>query len=248
MLLIDSRVGSKDLLKPMMKAGVEARLCELEFGDVAFTGKGDKGAALEIAVELKTIGDLVSSLRSGRLAGHQLPGLLKTYDRVWLLIEGNWKHDDAGQIVTYWGPQRGWRPLPGRMTASELEKQVLTLENCGGLHTRYVGSRRDTVRFLTNLYRWWTDRDLDKHTSHLAVHTPPSLLPVSDFRRAVMAWPGVGKKASRAAERAFKTVRKAATVGQERWAALETQDDHGNVRKVGRKVADQIERFLTEEH
>lgn len=245
MLLVDDRVGSKDLLKPLRDAGLPAEIARLEFGDVTFQGKGPGGSSLDIAVELKTLSDLVGSLRSGRLAGHQLPGLSQQYDYTWLVVEGMWRHDEAGQVITYRGKYRGWVPVPGRMSAGELEKQVLTLENCGGLHVRYTNSRRDTVRFLSNLYRWWTDVAVDQHTSHLAVHTAPTIVPVSDFRQAVMRWPNIGLKTSKAVEREFgRSIRKACLASIERWAGIETITDKGQARRLGQKAATEIVRFL----
>lgn len=245
MLLIDDRVGSKDLLKPLKAAGLPAEIARLDFADVCFQGKGPNGSALDIGVELKTLSDLVGSLRSGRLAGHQLPGLSSHYDYTWLIVEGLWRHDEAGQVVMYRGKMRGWQPIPGRMTASELEKQVLTLENCGGMHVRYVNSRRDTVRFISNLYRWWTDIAVDMHTSHLAVHTAPTIVPVSDFRQAIMRWPNIGLKTSKAVELAFRgSIRAACLASIEEWATIETITDKGQARRLGVKAATEIVKFL----
>src|ERR1035437_8002080 len=129
MILVDLRIGSKYLLAPLKAAGFEAQLVELEFGDIAFEGKGPNGTTLNIGVELKVLGDLVNSLRTGRLAGHQLPGLLKTYDYAWLLVEGEWRANAAGQVTTQ-KRRRLWTGIPGKMSASELDKQLLTLELC----------------------------------------------------------------------------------------------------------------------
>ncbi len=245
MILVDRRVGSKELLQPLLAAGMMVTLTELEFGDVAFQGFGPKGTTLDIGVELKTIGDCVSSLTSGRLAGHQLPGLRAAYEHTWVLVEGNWRHDDHGQLVTYQGKRRGWKPIPGRMSATELEKQLLTLELCGGVHVRHTNSRSDTLRFLCSLYRWWTDKAVDAHTSHLAVHTPPALVAVSPFRQAVMRWPGLGLKASLAVERHFgASVIRAVTAEPGEWAEIETVDDRGKTRRLGMAVAMKLERFF----
>src|ERR1035437_3942143 len=137
MILVDRRVGSNDLLAPLKAAGFDAQLVELAFGDIAFEGKGLNGTPLNVGVELKRLGDLVSSLRTGRLAGHQLPGLLRTYDYAWLLVEGQWRANAAGQVTTQ-KRSRLWTVIPGKMTASELDKQLLTLELCGGLHVAHT--------------------------------------------------------------------------------------------------------------
>src|SRR3954469_1333034 len=107
-LWIDRRIGSKDLLKPIIATGLDAEITELAFADVAFTGQGTNGVSVDIGIELKNLNDLVGSLRSGRLAGHQLPGLRSAYEFSWLIVEGLWRTNDAGMVVTYQGKSRGW--------------------------------------------------------------------------------------------------------------------------------------------
>ncbi len=245
MIYIDRRVGSVDLCEPLLAAGLPAQITELEYADLAFEGQGAKGTTLSIGIELKNINDMVGSLRSGRLAGHQLPGLRQTYDRAWVLCEGQWRHDDVGNLVSYQGKYRGWKPLPGKMSAFELEKQLLTIELCGGVHVRHCTTRRDSLRFIGSLYRWFTDKAMDAHTSHLAVHNPPVLVAVSDFRQAVMRWPGIGLKASKAVEVRFKSsIARAGAAGVDEWAAIETVDDKGKTRRLGTSVATKLVTFL----
>src|ERR1035437_1014644 len=234
MILVDRRIGSNDLLAPLKAADFEAQLVELEFGDIAFEGKGPNGTTLNIGVELKVLGDLVNSLRTGRLAGHQLPGLLKTYDFSWLLVEGEWRVDPRGYVIT-----GRTKKSHSHMMASELDKQLLTLELCGGLHVTHTHTRADTVRFLGNLYHWWTDRALTDHTSHLALHVVPAVYAISPFRAAVCQWPGIGVKTSKMVEQKFKTIRCAAAAPVEEWAAITTGD-----RKLGKKTAERIVKFL----
>jgi len=234
MILVDRRIGSNDLLKPLQQAGFEAQLVELEFGDIAFEGKGPNGTTLNVGVELKVLGDLINSLRTGRLAGHQLPGLLKTYDYTWLLVEGEWRVDPRGYVIT-----GKTKKSHSHMMASELDKQLLTLELCGGLHVAHTHTRADTVRFLGNLYRWWTDRAVDQHTSHLALHVSPTVYAISPFRAAVCQWPGIGVKTSKAVESRFHSIRGAASASVEEWAQITTGE-----RKLGRKTAERVVKFL----
>ncbi len=246
MILVDRRVGSKDLLKPLRAAGLDAELVELEFADVAFSGRGTKGSSVDIGIELKTLGDFVGSVRSGRLAGHQLPGLRAAYEHAWLVVEGNWRADERGNVVTWQGQSRGWRPLKGNMLASELEKHVLTFELCGGLHARYTNSRNDTVRFLTNLYRWWTDQALDHHTSHMAVHDQPTLVPISPWRHAFCKLPGIGVKTSKAVAEHFEnSLARASRAGVTEWSNIEVHDEStGKTRRLGASTAQRIVHFL----
>lgn len=241
MLLVDKRAGSKDLIKPL-RAILGADNVEevtLDFGDIAFTGRGVKDTPIDVGIEHKKLDDIVACCRDGRFAGHQLPGLRKDYQHAWLMIEGQWKHDAAGFITTYQGPHRGWKPLPGKMRASEFEKHILTFELCGGVHVRYTNTRADSVRAIVDLYRWFTDKPMDAHTSHLAVHTPATLGPVSAFRKAVMAWPHVGFKMSKAAEKRFGSVEQAAMASAAWWAEVETEG-----RRFGEVNAQKLVNFL----
>jgi ERCC4-type nuclease len=243
-IYVDSRVGSKDLLAPLQALGLEAELTTLEFGDVCFEGKGLKGSLIEIGIELKTLGDAINSLRSGRLSGHQLPGLRNTYTYAWLILEGQWRQNEFGQMTTYQG-RRGWTVLPGKMSASEFEKQILTLELCGGLIARYTNSRVDTVRFIAALYRWFSDKAMDQHRSHLKTHDTPTLTPVSAYRAFYMKIPGVGYRLSQAVENHFKGgPRQASCASIDEWANIMQVSDEGKSRKLGNTVATRIVSFL----
>ena len=90
MILVDTRAGSNELIEPLLKAGLPVEEATLEFGDLAFLGRGEGGKKLTIGIEHKKMGDLVQSMTGGRLAGHQLPGMLGMYDRCWLIAEGDW--------------------------------------------------------------------------------------------------------------------------------------------------------------
>lgn len=242
MIYVDGRAGSRDFLVPLAKLLGKENIekTTLDYGDFAFSGRGANDVPVDIAVEHKTLADIAACCRDGRFAGHQLPGLRKSYSHSWLMVEGTWRHDEKGFITTYQGPRRGWSPLPGKMRASEFEKHLLTFELCGGVHVRYTNTRADSVRALVDLYRWWTDRAMDAHTSHLAVHQPVTLGTVSGFRQAVMQWPGVGLKVSKAVEEVFGgSITIASAAGIDRWAAI----DVGG-KRLGETTARKIVTFL----
>jgi ERCC4-type nuclease len=69
-------------------------------------------------------------------------------------------------------------------------------------------------------------------------------VPISDFRQIVNGIPGVGFKASLAAERKFKTVRRAMRASIQEWAELTTLDDKGKPRRLGEKLAVRIDKVL----
>jgi ERCC4-type nuclease len=249
MLLVDYRAGSKELVVPLRHLGLTVDETTLDFGDVAFQGRGDKDAPVDVGIEFKQLEELLASLRSGRFVGHQLIGLRNTFEHSWLLVEGEYRVDtQSGLILTLqWSVKKrrkDWLPVRPRFTISELEKQMLTLQLKGGLHVQFTQTRTDSLRYLHNLYRWFTDVAFDAHTSHLAIYRAPTLLPISVFRQVVSGIPGVGFKASLAAEKRFKTIRRAVNARPEEWAAVSTIGDDGKGKRLGEKVASRIDKAL----
>lgn len=253
MIVVDYRVGSEDLAEPLEAMGLEVardangKLLKLDFADIAFTAKGPQGRPRSVGIELKKLGDLVSSLRTGRLSGHQLPGLCESYDYTWLLVEGYWRTNSQGQVVIErWSRttrRMEWVPAPGGMTSAEMQKQVFTLELCGGLRPHWANTRNDTLQFIANLYRWFNDKHMDKHQSHLTTHTPMSFIKVSAFRDAIQRYPGIGTKASLAVEQYFRgSLRRATAASVDEWAGIEVVGDKGP-RRLGLSVAKQIVAF-----
>jgi hypothetical protein len=218
--------------------------------------RGPSGTTLEIGIEYKKLGEMMTSIRDGRFSGHQLPGMLGEkgmYDYGFLLIEGEWRIDDDGFLTTLQfrrGKRPEWKRAPGNMRASEYEKHLLTYQLCGGVHVRHARNQADSVRIIADLYRWWTDRAIDEHTSHLAQHRPAFLSNVSAFRRAIAAWPGVGLKWSKAVEAELKGLDAeqnlgiAANWGVPQWAGLSTTDNKGNTRRFGEANARKLVKFL----
>lgn len=224
MILVDSRAGSCDLVKPLKDMGLPVEETTLEYGDLCFMGRGEQGAHVYVGIEHKKLPDLVQSLATGRLQDTQLRGMLATYDRMWLVIEGDWNHDANGRVAMFKG--RGERrPLKGAPPAIELEKRILCLETRGGFRVRHCPTRRDTVRFLCALYRFWNDKDLDQHTSHLAIHAPDLdrglFAPISLKRRLASQLPGIGFQRSRAVDAHFETIVEMANAPAEEWVKIE---------------------------
>jgi ERCC4-type nuclease len=243
LLLVDYREGSHDLVLPLQRMGLEVEETTLEFGDVSFIGRGNKGKAVSVGIEFKKLGEYVASLRSNRLCGHQLIGMRDAYDYSWLLIEGELLYDAKGGLQRRAG-KRKLKPLPGSMGISEYLKRTIVGHLCGGLNPWFSQNRADSLQFIQALYRTWTDVDLDKHRSHLAIYQAPTLIPVSKTREAFNAWDHIGYAVSKAVEDKFGSVRAAANASAEEWAALTTTDKNGNKRKLGMKDALKITTFL----
>lgn len=241
MLLIDDRAGSKELATPLQKLGLPVELTRLEFGDVAFIGRGEKGADVSIGIEFKQLGELVSSFRSERLQGFQLIGMRDTYDYSYLFFEGSWLYDKQGLLQRRSKTTGKPVPLGGQMTISELLKRVFVMHLRGGLNPWPTTSRQDTLSSIRDLYRVWTDKSIDQHKSHIGMYVAPGLVPMSDVRRTFSTFPGIGRAASLAVDQYFGgNLARATSASIEDWSNIRTLDDQGKPRRLGTKVAERV--------
>ena len=100
MIFVDDRVGSRELMRYLPPQLAE--LTRLQFGDAMWLGNGPDGP-LHIGVEIKAIGDMLKSIVDGRFAGHQLPGLLRDFHVVYLIVEGKYRpQKDTGLLQIPW--------------------------------------------------------------------------------------------------------------------------------------------------
>lgn len=223
-LLVDRATGSIELAEPLSALGLPVEVMHLEYGDIAFSGRGEKGAPLYIGIELKKIGELVTSLRTKRFQGHQLLGLTRDFDRRYLLIEGDFHSDTQGRTVVFRGPGRP-KPLPGSSNAVTLEQEILNIQTRGGCWVRHTTTRKDTLRFIQACFRYWTDADLDSHKSHLAIYAPDLdrrlMLPISLKRQVAAQLPGIGYLRSQKVDAHFKSIQDMMNASVEEWLEVE---------------------------
>ena len=243
MILVDYRRGSAELVKPLCQIGLPAVESTLDFGDLSFEGKGVGGRQVSVGIEFKKLGELIGSIRSGRLQGHQVPGMCLLFDYRVLLIEGELRYDKTGLLLKRTGRDR-WRPLPGRMTFGELQKRLNVLLYCAGISTLWARDRRTTLKQVECLYRTFTDVNLDEHTSHTGVYTPASVAPLSQQRITFQSLPGVGPHVSLAAQKKFGSIRKAINASEKAWAQLRVGDDG---RRFGMKSASTLQEVFDDE-
>jgi len=232
MIFVDSRTGSKEL-KPYFT--VDNLLVSLDYGDVTFTGNGPEGE-VTIGIERKRIGDLLGSIESGRLSGHQLPGLLETYDVVYLFVEGITKADktDDSLWVSTTGGATFKKASHGnrKWTAGAVDHYLTTLETRLGVHLRHTVSPKHTAKRIEYLYEYW-QKPWERHNSHLALHKgkdfrikedkkvvfmPDSMLEKPSLVRKISAeLPGVGVRRSMDVHKAFTLP----TDGKDEWRAVD---------------------------
>lgn len=193
MILIDNRVGSRELAPHISPP---SKLTRLSYADFSFMGNGPDGIS-SIGIERKTITDLLSSISSGRLSGHQLIGLLSSYDYVYLLIEGIWKPRDHDGVLEHYR-RGGWKPIQlgqRHFISREVSNYVNTLAITCGIKVWFTQSRKQSGRWIGDLWHWW-DKDWDKHTAHRQFHVEPPnnamLRKPSIMHRIVKELPSVG--------------------------------------------------------
>lgn len=247
MIFVDYREGSQELILPLQKRGLPVEETTLEFGDVAFEGRGEGGKSVFIGIEYKKLPELIQSLRTERLQGHQMPGMQQTYEHAYLLIEGQVLTGTDGFLLQK--SRRSYRlsPMPGHMTVMELLKRMHVLHLCGGLNPVWAQNQVETLTQIEALYRTWTDQDLDKHKSHLAIYRPPTLVALSSFRKVITGLPKISWKFSLAAQQRFKSLRRAMNASVEEWAALESTEG-GKTRRLGSSTAERIVQEITKEY
>lgn len=246
MIFVSQEQGSKDLYPILLKMGLPVQEpVKLEWADVEFSGRGIKDEPVQIGIECKKLQELTSDY--DRFAGHQLKKMLDHYDHRWLVFEGEWMQNRRGTLLRRTG-RRAFRPLHGQSNASALRKKLITLEMCGGIHVAHTQARLDTARYIADLYRWWNDDAFDEHKSHIVNYQPHGIIPMNEFEAGFASFRNISSKRAKAVAKKFRnSIRLASSASVDDWAAIETRDDEGKVRRIGPKVAEDIVRYLNGE-
>lgn len=208
MILIDSRVGSKELLPHVHLSGCRAELSTLEFGDACFEGNGPSGKVL-IGIERKTLGDMLNCIDDARYSAHQRPGMQSMYQRSILMVEGVWKPDRASGYIMTCIHALTWTPYRYRSTMvrySKLFRYLLTVQMTGTV----VIITRDMEHTAYNICECfhYFQKKWEDHTSLLEVqklNIPDLRGKPSLVRRWASDLEGIGVKNSMEAEKIFAT-------------------------------------------
>lgn len=210
MIYVANDIGSKELIDYFSPYDVEVQRTELDYADFVFYGNGIDGPC-SVGIERKTIGfyttedgsarygtDLISSIRSGRLSGHQLPGLFghgdePGFDYVIFLLEGVWRPGPGGEVMVPY--RRGeWMPIKlsgGRpVLYRELMGYLNTLDLVCGGHVVRTSNPAETAAWLVGLYKWF-QKPFEEHQSHQQIYTN-EVGPRYRGRRGSFSTPAVG--------------------------------------------------------
>lgn len=218
MIYLDNRTGSAELFTPLQRRRLPVALTTLRFADVAFAGNGPHGQVM-VGIERKRITDLLQSLTTGRLSGHQLPGLVEDYAYRWLLVEGSYRESEDGWVEM---PRRTKNEIV-RLRYSALENFLITIQLKGGLHVHRTWDLEESCAWIDALYRWWTKKEFTEHRSHLATHQAadyavffrPSLV-----HRMAMQLPGIDDGRAPDVARKFPTVKEMVEAEVKTWQSI----------------------------
>jgi len=169
-IIVDNRVGSKELFKYFNNA----ELKRLDFADFAFLGYGVGGSSWMVGVERKVITDALTSMMNNRLSGHQLPGMLESYNRSYLIIEGIWRKRPGDELLEQYKGGR-WRLIKlGKQTfpSGFLVGHILTIQEMLGIHVIFTSTPMETACWVSKMHKWWNNKQYDEHISHLKPQTP----------------------------------------------------------------------------
>lgn len=245
-LLIDYRDGSKDLLKYLPSTlAVETTL---EFGDAMVMGYGPSDSIVSVGVEVKSVSDLLSSVNTGRLQGHQLPGMLRDYAVPWLLYYGSYRPGDSGNLEvrrgkTWTNFRLGSRPVP------YIYLEGILLDLCAvGIRVKHVFNAEEAAAWLICLHRWWSKKWSEhKGLKVFDCSKEVSLLPGLSAEQEQIATiaqklPGIGFDRAMAVAHHFPSVERMILAGAGEWAEI-VVNNHARIGwVVARAVVGAIER------
>lgn len=232
------RPAGRDLISHLRRYDIDITTdMELEFGDAMFGGNGEHGDCT-VAIEHKRLSDLVTSMKDRRLSGHQLRGLWRAYDYVFLVVEGTWRPGPGGEIEEL--RKEGWRPFFSTRDRHAVNyRQVVSYLNSLALRSRSPEtgeplrvirsqSTRQTAAEYAALYYGFTEKTWDQHHAHDQVYTEITapkrvglVAPVvTTLWKMAAQVPGIDRKAQAVAEY-FKTPQRMANANEREWEQID---------------------------
>ena len=171
MILVDSRVGSRELLSGIRALGADAETVPDLTADFSWDGSGPNGAAL-IGVERKTITDLLDSIRTKRLGGGQIGRAVDTYDYYYLIVEGPWRRAEGGMLEIGWP----WHQPKGSFRYAEVSHFLNRLRVFGGVHVWRTFDVDETIATLVDWHDEW-QQSWDERCGKKVIYAPPPIPP-----------------------------------------------------------------------
>lgn len=236
MLTIDPREGSHNLIEPLSTMGLPVRKEHLEYGDVAFVGRGPQEDVLGIGIEYKSVSDLLQSWHDGRLLGHQLPGMLNSYGVVYLLVEGVISADIDDSIRQYTSRGR-WEPVRSQTKYTNLIGWLETLRHLYGIQVLHSANLLTSCVTIRSVYQWW-QKEYQSHGTAVTIHTPAlrrDLVVPTRIMKVAATFPGVGSEKLIDIEDKFGSIREMVNADAATWRTVDG---------VGKKTSEAIVNYL----
>ena len=193
MILVDDRIGAVEL-SPLLSSPTVT--CRLEYADFAWSGNGPDGP-VDVGVERKSLLDLLQSMTSGRLSGHQMVGLTQSYDWIYLLVEGVWRPDRHNGTLMRVGGKGKWIAASlgsRRFMARDIFNFFQTLQILCGVIVVQTGNKWESAKWLDSAHGWWS-KEWTAHKSHLQFQRPTAHAQLSKpnlVTRVASQFDGVG--------------------------------------------------------
>lgn len=228
-LILDDREDTR-LARALAPLNVQIEIAHLEFGDAVWEGKGPRQRPVLVAVERKRITDLIASMESRRLSGHQLRGMWGAYDYCYLVVEGMYRPGPCGEIEQFEAGR--WKPMYFNrrgVNYRQVDSYISSLELRGGLIAIRSASVNETAAIYASRYHWW-QKEWDQHHAHDELYTRDPLreprgkarIQTTDpgiVEKIAAQLPGIDRKAWDVARR-FKTVDQMVAASEKDWMSI----------------------------
>ena len=239
---IDDRSGSANLFPFFPKN--TAKLTHLEYGDFSFIGNGPDGIPITVGIERKAIHDALNSMSSGRMQAVQIPGLIASYNVIFIIIEGIYRPDPDNGIIQIYRAHK-WMPLEHgkrRWMYTELQHFLTTLTMICNFHVERTSREEETAKLVLSLYQWFTKKEWSKHKSHLAMRSEQLTNVATIYRpgivqRMARQIDGIGEDRCVEVGKVFKTPREMCNAEEKDWL---------KIPKIGRVLAKQTVETIRE--
>ena len=140
------------MLGAIRAMGTDAEIAGQLAADFQFSGCGPDGPVL-VGFERKTITDLFDSMRSGRLAGHQIGTMMQTYEVCYLVVEGYWRRGRGTGLVEI--RNGDWKAARGNIRYSEVVRFLASLRELGDVRVWRTADEEETSAYICEEYAWW---------------------------------------------------------------------------------------------
>lgn len=201
-IMLDPRSGSGEVLPYFKPYDVPVDdTVQLDAGDFAFCGNGPGGDTPLIGFERKVLTDAISSMRTERFMGEQLPKLLAMYPMsITIIVEGIFRagpQSGAIEVKARGGDWFSVRVGPRSVMYRELDHWLATIEEKLSYETgrqfRVVRTAdpAQTAAYVVSRYKWWNDKEWDEHDSYKVIYSPDVPNP-SNLRRSGFSLPQPG--------------------------------------------------------